>query len=57
VLARGLDVMDQAAFILARDHRLPVHVFDAAGQGTMRRICEGHEIGTYIGPDVTTELE
>jgi uridylate kinase len=57
VLGRGLDVMDQAAFILARDHRLPIHVFDAAGRESMRRICEGDQIGTYIGPDVTTELE
>jgi uridylate kinase len=57
VLARGLDVMDQAAFILARDHQLPIHVFDAADRGTMRQICEGAEIGTYIGPGVTTELE
>ena len=56
VLGRGLDVMDQAAFILARDHALPIHVFDAAGRETMRRICEGAEIGTYIGPEVTTEL-
>ena len=56
VLARDLDVMDQAAIILARDHQLPIHVFDAAGQGIMRQICEGAEIGTFIGPSVTTEL-
>jgi hypothetical protein len=31
-------------------------VFDAAGRGSMRQICEGAEIGTYIGPEVTTEL-
>lgn len=57
VLGRGLDVMDQAAFILARDHRLPIHVFDAAGRGSMHQICEGAQIGTYIDPDVATELE
>jgi uridylate kinase len=57
VLARYIDIMDQAAIILARDHRLPIHVCDAAGVGLMRRICEGAEIGTYIGPDVVTELE
>jgi uridylate kinase len=57
VLSRGLVVMDQAAFILARDHRLPVHVFDAAGRDIMRRLCEGAEIGTFIGPDVSTLLD
>jgi uridylate kinase len=49
--------MDQAAFILARDQRLPIHVFDAAGRGIMRQICEGAEIGTYIGPAVETVLD
>ena len=57
VLARDLEVMDQAAFILARDQRLPIHVFDAAGRGIMRQICEGAEIGTYIGPGVDTVLD
>jgi uridylate kinase len=57
VLTRGLEVMDQAAFILARDHRLPIHVFDAAGRGVMREICEGADLGTFIGPDVSTELD
>jgi uridylate kinase len=49
--------MDQSAFILARDHKLPVHVFDAAGRDVMRRLCEGDEIGTFIGPDVVTVLD
>lgn len=56
VLARGLRVMDQAAFILARDHRLPIHVFDAGAPGAMRAICEGAEVGTLIGPAVAVEL-
>lgn len=56
VLARGLGVMDQSAFILARDHRLPIHVFDAGEQGSMQRICEGADVGTYIGPDVSLEF-
>ena len=56
VLRQGLDVMDQAAFVLAREHRLPIHVFDVAREGALRALCEGHEIGTYIGPDVTTRL-
>ena len=56
VLRNGLEVMDQAAFILARDHDLPIHVFDAAEPGALRAICQGHDVGTYIGPEVTTTL-
>jgi len=56
VLARNLAVMDQSAFILARDHDLPIHVFDASEAGAMRQICDGAEVGTYIGPEVAVEL-
>ncbi len=54
VLTRGLSVMDQSAFILARDHELPIHVFDVEAKGAMRRICEGADAGTFIGPGVST---
>jgi uridylate kinase len=57
VLGRGLDVMDQAAFILARDHSLPIHVFAAEQPGAMEAICRGADTGTYIGPGVSTTLE
>jgi uridylate kinase len=56
VLTRGLEVMDQSAFILARDHRVPVHVFDAARAGAMTRILDSMDEGTFIGPDTTVEL-
>jgi uridylate kinase len=56
VLRQGLEVMDQAAFILARDHQLPIHVFDAGQPGALRAICLGEDLGTYIGPDTTTSL-
>jgi uridylate kinase len=56
VLDRGLNVMDQSAFILARDHDLPIHVFDANEPGALYNACRGDDIGTYIGPDVTLEL-
>ena len=56
VLRQGLEVMDQAAFILARDHHLPIHVFDAGQPGALRMICTGEDLGTYIGPDITTSL-
>jgi uridylate kinase len=57
VLRAGVQVMDQSAFILARDYRLPIHVFDSAEKGAMRRICAGEDVGTLIAPDVPTTLE
>lgn len=48
VIRRGLKVMDQSAFILARDHGLPIHVFDAAAQGSIERIVGGEDVGTHI---------
>jgi uridylate kinase len=57
VIRQGLEVMDQSAFILARDHNLPIHVFAFDEQGCMQRICKGEDVGTYIGPGVETRLE
>lgn len=48
VIGRGLRVMDQSAFILARDHGIPLHVFDIEAAGAMRRILDGERIGTTI---------
>jgi len=56
VLSRGLSVMDQSAFILARDHQIPIHVFDAGAKNAMLDILEGKSVGTYVGPDATTTL-
>ncbi|HEX2033455.1 MAG TPA: UMP kinase [Chloroflexota bacterium] len=56
-LARGLQVMDQGAFILARDQQLPLHVFDAAQRGAMTAICQGADVGSYIGPGAPTTFD
>ncbi|MFZ5827022.1 MAG: UMP kinase [Bacillota bacterium] len=56
VLRAGVQVMDQSAFLLARDYGLPIRVVDAAGKGYMRRICEGEDAGTLIGPGLPTTL-
>lgn len=48
VIDKGLGVMDQSAFILARDHRLPLHVFDIDRQGAAAAISSGEHIGTLI---------
>jgi uridylate kinase len=54
VLSKRLDVLDQAAFVLARDHGLPIHVFGADQAGAMLAICTGQDRGTYIAPTVST---
>ncbi|ANY09131.1 UMP kinase [Pseudonocardia sp. HH130630-07] len=53
VLSRRLAVMDQTAFILARDHGLPLHVFDIEKDGLMADICRGEHHGTEINAEIT----
>jgi uridylate kinase len=48
VIDRELRVMDQSAFILARDHRLPLHVFDIDAPGAATAICRGEPVGTLV---------
>lgn len=56
VIRNNLKVMDQSAFILARDYSLPVHVFNFDQSGTMKAICEGKNVGTIIHKGATCEL-
>jgi uridylate kinase len=48
VIQQNLRALDQSAVLLARDHDLPIHVFDFNKVGAMRRICEGDDVGTLI---------
>lgn len=52
ILERGVMVMDQSAFILARDYSLPIHVVDAAEPGAMLAACQGESVGTLISDTV-----
>ncbi|SFS67955.1 UMP kinase [Paenibacillus sp. BC26] len=55
VVKNDLRVMDQSAFLLARDYKLPIHVFNFDEPGSMAAICEGESIGTAInGESVMT---
>ncbi|MBW8824230.1 MAG: UMP kinase [Xanthomonadales bacterium] len=49
VIARNLQVMDTAAFALARDSKLPMRVFDIDEPGALLRILRGEAIGTFVG--------
>ena len=54
VLLQDIRVMDQSALLLARDHRIPVHVFGFDEVGSVGRICRGEPVGTLIAVDVAT---
>lgn len=51
MLSRNLRVMDQSALVLARDQNIPITVFDFQEAHSIRRICSGEELGTYIARD------
>ncbi|MFS1512565.1 UMP kinase [Chengkuizengella sp. SCS-71B] len=53
IITNNIKVMDQSALLLARDHKLPVHVFNFDKHEAMKKICEGQHIGTSINEDVT----
>ncbi|MFM2482460.1 UMP kinase [Celerinatantimonas sp. YJH-8] len=48
VLEKELKVMDLAAFTLARDHRLPIRVFNMNKPGALKRVVMGEPEGTTI---------
>lgn len=51
---RRLAVMDHSAFVLAQQHRLPLHVFDVDKPGIMAAICRGEHHGTHVLADAAT---
>ncbi|MDO4627221.1 MAG: UMP kinase [Pasteurellaceae bacterium] len=48
VIDKELQVMDLAAFTLARDHNMPIRVFNMTKPGTLRQVVLGTEEGTTI---------
>jgi uridylate kinase len=48
VLEKELKVMDLAAFTLARDHKMPIRVFNMNKPGALRRVVMGETEGTLI---------
>ncbi|URJ29180.1 UMP kinase [Blochmannia endosymbiont of Camponotus modoc] len=48
VLKRELKVMDLTAFTLAREHNLPIRIFNINKLGALKRIIMGHKEGTLI---------
>jgi len=48
VLKKELKIMDLSAFTLARDHNLPIRVFNIKKSGSLLRIVQGLDEGTLI---------
>ncbi len=48
VLEKELKVMDLSAFTLARDHSLPIRVFNMNKPGCLKRVVMGEKEGTVI---------
>ena len=49
VLSRELRVMDLTAIVLAKEHQLPLVVFDMSVPGAMLEIAMGQSVGTTVG--------
>lgn len=47
-IEKRLAIMDQTAFTLCREHRLPVIVLDLNHPGTMKRAVLGEKVGTLL---------
>ena len=47
-MARGLRIMDQTAFALCGENKLPMVVFGMAPEGNILRIVRGEKIGTLV---------
>ncbi|CAN5341325.1 UMP kinase [soil metagenome] len=50
-IARGIKVMDQTAFTLAKENKLPMIVLGMAAEGSILRAVQGEKIGTLVSPD------
>jgi uridylate kinase len=49
ILDRRLGVMDQTAIVLARDHQLPLRVYDMTAPGALLKIVRGaRDVGTLV---------
>ncbi|PID51533.1 MAG: UMP kinase [Pasteurellales bacterium] len=48
VIEKELKVMDLAAFTLARDHNMPICVFNMNKEGSLKKVMKGEKEGTII---------
>ncbi len=55
-IRQDLRAMDQSALLLARDHGIPVHVFNFDHVGGAVKVCQGEDVGTLVTRDAVTRL-
>lgn len=48
VLNKGLKVMDSTSISLCMDHKLPIVVFNMQGEGNIKKVVLGEDIGTTV---------
>lgn len=48
VISKNLQVMDMTAFVLCRDHQMPIRVFDMFKDQAVIRIVKGEDEGTLV---------
>lgn len=48
VIQKNLQVMDMTAFVLCRDHKMPIRVFDMFKDQAVIRIVKGEDEGTLV---------
>ena len=47
-IAKGLKIMDQTAFTLCRENKVPMVVFGMEPEGNILRVVQGEKIGTLV---------
>ncbi|MFD1017684.1 UMP kinase [Thalassobacillus hwangdonensis] len=57
VIANNIQVMDQSALLLARDHGLPVHIFNFDKPNIMQELCSGKDFGTLVSHTPSSFIE
>lgn len=50
VLERHLDIMDQTAFTLCKENKMPLIVFNMNIEDNLKRLLQGEKIGTLVMP-------
>lgn len=51
-----IKIMDPSALLLAKDFSMPIHIFNFSQKESMKKICLGENVGTYIGPQTAMQV-
>ena len=49
IIVKGLKVMDTASCALCKQNHIPIIVFDFAAKGSIAKILDGENLGTFVG--------